>query len=53
MKITSHQDCANALGEMSMAFQELENALLELFAGLNNEANRTVGLIVGSTLSFW
>ena len=52
MKITTHQDCANALGEMTMSFQELENSLLELFSGLNNDADRTVGFIVGSTLSF-
>lgn len=52
MKNTTHQDCANALGEMTMSFQELENSLLELFSGLNNDADRTVGLIVGSALSF-
>ena len=52
MKIATHQDCANALGEMTMSFQGLENSLLELFAALNNEADRTVGLIVGSALSF-
>jgi hypothetical protein len=52
MEIASHQDCANALGEMSMSFQALENALLELFAALNNKSDRTAGFIVGSTLSF-
>jgi hypothetical protein len=50
--MASHQNCANALGEMSMSFQELENTLLELFAGLTNKADRTAGFIVGSTLSF-
>ncbi len=35
-----------------MSFQGLENALLELFAGLNNKADPTAGFIVGSTLSF-
>ncbi len=41
-----------AIGEMSMSFQELENSLLELFASLNNGADRTAGFIVGSTLPF-
>jgi hypothetical protein len=49
--MASHEQCATALGEMSMAFQELENRLLELFASLTGK-DPMVGLIVGSQLSF-
>jgi hypothetical protein len=47
-----YQEYAQALGEMSMSFQELENTLLELLASLTNGADPTVGFIVGSTLPF-
>lgn len=49
--MASHEQCATALGEMSMAFQELENRLLELFAAITNK-DPMVGLIIGSQLSF-
>ncbi|HTX21700.1 MAG TPA: hypothetical protein VMD27_07585 [Candidatus Aquilonibacter sp.] len=45
------EQCAAALGEMTMAFQELENKLLELFASVTNK-DPMVGLIIGSQLSF-
>jgi hypothetical protein len=50
--MASHEECATALGEMSMAFQELENRLLELFASVTDKDDLTVGLIIGSQLPF-
>jgi hypothetical protein len=45
------KQCAMALGEMTMAFQELERRLLELFASVTNK-DPLVGLIIGSQLPF-
>lgn len=50
--MASHVECATALGEMSMAFQELENRLLELFASVSDSDDPMVGLIIGSQLPF-
>jgi hypothetical protein len=50
--MASHEECATALGEMSMAFQELENKLLELFASVTDKDDPTTGLIIGSQFSF-
>lgn len=50
--MASHKECATALGEMSMAFQELENRLLELFASFTDKDDLMTGLIIGSQLSF-
>jgi hypothetical protein len=50
--MASHEECATALGEMSMAFQELENRLLELFASVTDKDDPMAGLIIGSQLSF-
>jgi hypothetical protein len=45
------EQCAAGLGEMTMAFQELENKLLELFASVTNK-DPMVGLMIGSQPSF-
>jgi hypothetical protein len=50
--MASHEECATALGEMSMVFQELENRLLELFSSVTDKHDLTVGLIIGSRFSF-
>lgn len=47
-----HEECATALGEMCMAFQSLENRIVELFASLVDNEDPAVGLIVGSQLPF-
>jgi hypothetical protein len=49
--MATSEQCATALGEMTMAFQELENKLLELFASVTNK-DLMVGIIIGSQLSF-
>ena len=41
-----------AIGELSMVFQELENSLVWLFARLTDPGHDTVGIIIASKLSF-
>ena len=51
-KPTTYQDFTQAIGEMTVAFQELEGFLLCLFALLNNQQDQRAGHIIGSKLSF-
>jgi hypothetical protein len=47
-KITAQE----AIGELSMVFQEVENGLVWLFARLTDPGRDTVGIIIASKLSF-
>jgi hypothetical protein len=47
-----HNTAEAAIGELSMAFQELENSLIWLFARLTDPNHDTVGVIIASQLPF-
>jgi len=48
----AYRDPAASLGDLSMAFQELENGLIVVFAGLADPKDDIVGVIIASQLSF-
>jgi hypothetical protein len=49
---TPYRDPAASLGDLSMAFQELENGLIIVFASLVDPKDDRVGFIIASQLSF-
>jgi hypothetical protein len=50
--MATYDEVTSALGEMNIAFQALENEILELFSQIAYPNDEMVGIIVGSHLSF-